>query len=212
MPARQNSKQILDYLDTIGTTDRGDDLPLGNCAKALTELAGFLIEKATENLDKRGNTATGGTATSMRARDIVVNGTQYELDIEIASNYKFLNDGVKGTEGGTGKYQFKTKYPGKKMALAILKWIRVRRIASKYKAKSAGERKNQRIKRMSAKADSQKSLAYAMATNIKKKGIKPTYFFSGKNFSAVEATKQEQKKLYAEAFKLDIIESLNDLN
>jgi hypothetical protein len=92
------------------------------------------------------------------------------------------------------------------MAAAIRKWLRVRKIASKYKAKSAGERKNQKIKKLVQSADGRLTgLSYAIATNIKKKGIKPTKFFS----KAVQATKQEQKAKYAAAFKLDIIEALN---
>lgn len=207
MPGLQNSQQTLDYLGTIGTNDRGDNLPLGNCAKALVELAGYLIGEATDNLDKKGNTATGGTASSMVARDIVVNGTQFELDIEIASTYKFLNDGVKGVESGTGKYQFRTKRPGKKMMMAIKKWLKVRKVATKYKAKSAGERKNQQIAKVVESVDGKLTgLSYAIATNIKKRGIKPTKFFS----KAVDATKRRQKEVYAKAFKLDIIESLNN--
>lgn len=195
------------FLESIGTTDRGDSLPLGNCAKALVELAGFLIEEATNNLDKGGNTATGATASSMRAKDIIVNGTQFELDIEIASTYKFLNDGVKGVESGTGKYQFKTKRPNEKMAAAIRKWLRVRRVVSKYKAKSKNEAKNKKIKKLVTSADGRlTALSYAIATNIKKRGIKPTKFFS----KAVEATKREQKEKYAAAFKLDIIEALKN--
>ncbi len=205
MPGSQNSKATLDYLNSIGSTDRGDNLVLGNSAAALVQLAGFLIGEATDNLDKGGNVATGDTASSMKARDIVVNGTNLSLDIEIKSTYKFLNDGVRGVDGGQGKYKFKTKRAGKKMALAILKWIKRRRIATKYKAVSANEKKNQQIKKLSSSAESQKSLAYAVASSIKKKGIKPTHFFS----KAIEATRAEQKKVYAQAFKLDIIESLN---
>lgn len=208
MPARQNSKAVLDFLSRIGSTDRGDSVSLGNCAAALVDLSDYLITTARENLDRKGNTATGGTATSMKARDIQVNGTQFELDIEIASSYKFLNDGVKGWKSGTGKYQFKKTRPGKKMALAMLKWIKVRRVATKYKAISANEKKNQRVKAISAQADSQKKLAYAIASKVKRDGIKPTKFFS----DAVKKTVERQKKVYADAFKLDIIETLNGLN
>lgn len=208
MPAKQNSKSTLDYLGTIGSTDRGDSVKLGNCAAALVDLSDFLITTARENLDKNGNRATGVTASSMKARDIQVNGTQFSLDIEIASTYKFLNDGVKGVKRGRGKYQFKTMRPGKKMALAILKWIKIRRVATKYKAISAAEKKNQKIKSLSDKAESQKQLAYAIATKIKRDGIDPTKFFT----NAVNATRARQKEKYAKAFKLDIIESLNDLN
>lgn len=207
MPGIQNDKATLDYLGGIGSDDRGDSLQLSNSAAALVKLAGIIISEATDNLDKGGNVATGNTASSMKARDIVQNGTSFELDIEIASTYKFLNDGVKGTQGGTGKYSFKTSRPGEKMAKAIRAWLRVRKIATKYKAKSKNERKNQRIKKLVESKDGRlTALSYAIATNIKKKGIKPTKFFT----KAVATARQEQKKLFADALKLDIIESLNN--
>jgi len=207
MPGIQNSKAVLDYVGTIGSTDRGDGVVLGNSAAALVQLAGFIIGEATDNLDKGGNVATGNTASSMKARDIIVNGNNMSLDIEIVSTYKFLNDGVKGVEGGKGKYSFKTKRPGEKMAKAIRAWLRVRKVATKYKAVSKGERKNQRIKKIVQSKDGKlTALSYAIATNIKKKGIKPTKFFT----KAIEAARKEQKKLFADALKLDIIESLNN--
>lgn len=209
MPGIQNSKSTLDFLGTIGSTDRGDGVSLNNTAKALVELADLIITEARENMDKNGNTASGMTASSMAVRDLEINGTKMSLDIEIASTYKFLNDGVKGTQGGTGKYSFKTMFPSKKMALAILKWLRRRNVVSKYKAytkHSKNEPKNKKIHAMVSKADSLKSLAYAISTNIKKKGIKPTKFFT----KALEKGKREQKRIIAGAFKLDIIESLNE--
>ena len=205
MPGIQNSKGALDFLDGLGNYDTGDKVQFNNVSAALAELADFLITEARGNMDKKGNTATGGTAKSMKASDVFTNATKLQVDISIDSTYKFLDQGVKGVEGGTGKYQFKTKYPNKKMALAILKWVRKRGIATKYKAISKTERKNQRIKRMIKKSDNLKGMAYAISTNIKKKGIKPTYFFS----KAIEATKKEQKKRFADALKLDIIETFN---
>ena len=217
MPGIQNSKKTLDFLGTIGSTDRGDGVTLNNTAAALVELAEFLITEGRRNLEKNGNTATGETATSMIAGPLQTNTNKMHIDISIASTYKFLNDGVKGVEGGTGKYQFKTKRVSKKMALAILKWIKRRRVVSKYKAYSSKdqgfkgrqvgktERKNKAIKALSNSAESQKSLAYAIAANIKKKGIRPTKFFT----NAIEATKRERKERFAKALKLDIIESLN---
>ena len=205
MPGIQNSKGTLSFLDGLGTKDRGDKVEFNNVGAALVELADFLITEARGNMDKNGNTATGQTASSMKASDVFTNATKLQVDISIDSTYKFLDQGVKGVESGKGKYQFKTIYPNKKMALAILKWVRKRGIATKYKAISKTERKNQRIKRMIKKSDNLKGMAYAISTNIKKKGIKPTYFFS----KAIESTKKEQKKVYAEALKLDIIETFN---
>ena len=59
-----------------------------------------------------------------------------------------------------------------------------------------------------SEAKNREALSYAVATNIKKRGIKPTKFFT----KAIETARREQKTLFADALKLDIIESLNDLN
>lgn len=211
MPAPQNSKSTLDFLGTIGSKDRGDRVSLSHTAKALIDLADFLIGKAEDNLEKNGNVATGETIKSMVAREIQVTGTKMELDIEILSTYKFLDQGVRGVQGGVGKYSFKYIPAGAKMALAILKWIRKRGVVSKYAPYSTNpahkgktERKNKRIRKAIDAAKSLKSLAYAIATGIKKKGIKPTKFFA----DAVRDTKTIQKKKYGDALKLDIIESI----
>lgn len=207
MPSNQNSAETLSFLETLGSTDRGDDVVLSNTSKALVDLADFLIETATNNLDRKGNTATGQTASSMKAVNVQVTGTKASLDIEILDTYKFLDQGVKGTQGGRGKYAFKTSYPNAKMAAEIRAWLRVRKVATKYKAVSANERKNKRIKKLvQSKKGKLTALSYAIATNIKKKGIKPTRFFS----DAVKATEKRAKVVYAEAIKLDIIESLKN--
>jgi hypothetical protein len=215
MPGIQNSKGVTDFLGTIGNKDKGDGYP--STAKALVELAGFLIEQATRNLQKGGNTATGNTASSMKIVNADLDGPIKSVDVEILKTYDFLNSGVKGTEGGKGKYSFKTKFANKKMALAILKWLRKRSVATKYKAHSSysdkfkgkaegkQERKNQAIKKIVNAAESKKRLAYAVSVNIKKKGIKPTYFFR----NAIRDTQKEAKKKLGAAIKFDIINSLN---
>lgn len=208
MPGIQNSKSTLDFLGTIGSTDRGDGVTLNHTAQALVNLADFLIDHAVNNLKAKANIASGATSDSMEANEIQIDGTKMYLDIKILSTYKFLDKGVQGTEGGSGKYKFKTKYPNKKMALAILKWLRKRSIALKYKAISKTERKNQRIKKMVNSSDKLKSLAYAVSTNIKKTGIRPTNFFT----KAVTATKAQSKKEFSNALKLDIIDSLSNIN
>ncbi len=221
MPTTQNSKSTLDFLGTIGSDDRGDKVKLNNVAKALVELSAFLIGTASDNMDRKKNVATGDTISSMQATDIQTNGTRLKIDVMIASTYKFLNDGVKGVDGGKGKYQFKNTRVSKRMALAILKWVRrrglrARTYPSKYgaygtKLKTGGrgkiEQKDIGIKKMADAATSQKSLAYAIATNIKKNGIEPTHFFS----NAVKETSKRAKDKLGKALKIDIVESLKDL-
>lgn len=205
MPGLQNKKNTLDFLGTIGSSDRGDAMPA--TAKALVELAGFLIETATDNLQKKGNMATGQTASSMKIVNLDLAAPKMSLDVEILSTYKFLDMGVKGVDGGAGKYAFKTKFVSKKMALAILKWLKKRSAGGrvKYKAVSKNERKNKRLNKIVNAAKSRQTLAYAIAGSIKKKGIKRTLFFT----NAVKATQKETKKVFAEGLKIDIINSLS---
>lgn len=211
MPGIQNNASTIKWLGGVGSSDRGDRVSLNHVAEALIELGDFLITTARNNLDRGGHVASGETSKSMNISNLQTNATKMSIDIEIASTYKFLNSGVKGVESGEGKYQFKTKYPNEKMAAAIRAWLRKRKVVTKYKAISKTERTNKRIAKMvKSKDDRLTGLSYAISTNIKKHGIKPTYFFSGKQFSAVEKTQKEQKKRFAAAFKLDIIENLTN--
>lgn len=205
MPGIQNSNSTLDFLGTIGTKDRGDAMP--ETAKALVELAGFLIETATDNLERKGHIATGDTASSMKAVNLDLTGTKTSIDVQILSTYKFLDQGVKGTKSGNGKYQFKNNFVGKKMKSAILKWLKKRSLSGriKYKAVSTNERKNKRINKAVNAVKSRESFAYAVATNIKKYGIDRTLFFT----NAVKATQKESRKRFAAALKIDIINSIN---
>lgn len=201
-----NAQNTLDFLGTLGTDDKFDKVRLSHTARALVAAAGFLIGEAENNLQKKGSNASGKTSSSMQAGPLQTNATKMQIDIEIASTYKFLDAGVKGTQGGTGKYSFKNPHPSEKMAKAIRGWLRLRRVATKYKAISRTERKNKRIKKLVESRDGKlTALSYAIATNIKKKGIKPTHFFS----KAIKDTRKMVKSKFPHALKLDIIEALN---
>ena len=205
MPGSQNSKSTLDYLGTIGSKDRGDQLPA--TAQALVQLAGFLIETATDNLERKGNIATGETASSMKIVNLDISAPTMSVEVEILKTYKFLDQGVKGVERGSGKYSFKTKYVNKKMMKSILKWLKKRSLSgkTKYKAVSRNEKKDQSIHKVVNAVKSREALAYAVATNIKKNGIKRTLFFA----NAIKATQKETRRKFAEALKVDIINSLS---
>lgn len=194
-------------LDNLGTNDRGDAVTLSATAQKLVELGGYLISEAQDNLNKSGSVATGDLDSSMKISDIDVSGKVIGLNIELLDRYRFIDLGVKGTEGGTGEYQFKTSKPSIGMQRAIKAWLRKRaRRSTKYNPISKTERKDKKIARLRSKADSQDSLAWAVATNVKKNGIKPTKFFT----KAVKATERKIKKELSEGFRVDIINSLKD--
>lgn len=199
-----NKQLQLARLDLEGTTDRGDSIKLANTARVLVDMAGYLISEAQNNLNNDGTNTTGDLESSMSISDLDISGQRMSVDVLILDRYKFINDGVKGVEGGTGKYQFKTIRPTVEMVRSIKSWLRKRGArATKYKAISRTERKDKRIKKMKTEADSQTSLAWAVATSVKKKGIKPTKFFT----KAVRATEKKFKEEMAKGIKLDIIES-----
>lgn len=215
MPAggKQNSKSVLDYLDTIGTKDRGDTegLAMNNTAKRLVKLGGFLIETATANLQKRGNMATGQIASSMGLQNVDLKGTVMSLEVVIDPNYKWLNYGVNGVgKSGKGRYSFRYFGVSKKMQKALKRWVTKRGLGgrTKYAAKSYNERKNKEIRKVVSQVKSADSLAYAIGRSLKKKGIKPSFFFS----NAIRSTQARQRREFGEGFKLDIIESIKGLN
>jgi hypothetical protein len=204
MPIIGGNKQLeAAGLDLLGTNDAGDALPTDNVQATLLRMAESVISKAQANLNRSGAEATGELEKSLHFEDVKFEGTKMYVDVLVLERYKFTDQGVNGVEKSHGSpYSFKTKYANKKMATELLKWMRVRgRRAMKYKAISKTERKDKSIKRKTAKSDDLKSLAYATAVSIKKKGIKPTKFFT----KAVKSTEKEFKKELAAGFKLDII-------
>jgi hypothetical protein len=206
MPIPSGTKQLQQArLGGLGNRDFGDDIKLNKTAQVLVDMAEYVITQAQKNLDKSGSVTSGQLADSMTARDIEINGSKMSIDVEILDRYDFLNSGVKGVESGTGKYSFKTKRPSIGMKNSIKSWLKTRgRRALKYKAISKTERKDKRIAKMRSEADTQEGLAWAVATSIKKKGIKATKFFT----NAVKATERKFKKEIAAGFKLDIIDNI----
>jgi hypothetical protein len=197
-------------LDNLGSNDKGDQVTFAATAQKLVDMAEYLITEAQQNLQKSGAVASGELESSISARDIVVDGTKLSIDIELLDRYVFTDEGVNGLERNVGsRFSFKTKRPGYAMQKAIKAWMRLRgRRAVKYTAISKVEKKDKRIKKMKDDAKSQNSLAFAVATNIKKRGIKPTKFFS----KAVKATRTKFEKEIAAGYRIDIINSLNNLN
>jgi hypothetical protein len=208
--AKQSKLLKSGLLDSLGSSDRGDSLSLSNSAAKMVEMAEFLISEAQENLSKDGSVSTGELESSIHAENIEVDGSKLSLDIVLLDRYKFIDEGVNGVKQKQpgAKMSFRTIHPSKKMVLSVLKWIRRGRNASLSirKPKSKTEEKNLGLRKAVKGSDRLKSLAYAVSTNIKKKGIKRTKFFT----NAVKKTETQYSQEIAEGFKLDIIESLPD--
>jgi len=143
------------------------------------------------NLQKTGSISSGKLAEP--AMPIITKfGTSYVLSVgyeqgsEQDKYYDFVNKGVRGVGGknarpknNTGDYSFKTPYANKKMATNILLWLRKSANASRNEKVTITktQRKRKKLSNVVSKADSLKTLAYAISTGIKRDGLRATFFF-----------------------------------
>jgi hypothetical protein len=143
------------------------------------------------NLQKTGSISSGKLAEP--AMPIITKfGTSYVLSVgyeqgsEQDKYFRFVNKGVQGVGGknakpkkNTGEYSFKTPYANKKMATNILLWLRKSANASRNEKVTITkvQRKRKKLANVVSKADSLKSLAYAISTGIKRDGLRATFFF-----------------------------------
>lgn len=165
------------------------DLPALNQFLVLSA-ANFVL-KVQENLRKAKKIDTGTLSTQIESGEVNVSNTGISISVGYPEGSKaleyadFVNKGVKGAvekrRAPGSPYTFKNPYPSKKMALEIAKWYRRKgtqsRTESPRTSRSGIQRKRKRLSTMASEANSLKSLAYATAASIKRKGIGKTGFF-----------------------------------
>jgi len=115
-----------------------------------------LIEDLKQTLDDEGISANGSLKASIVPSEIKLSSNGISVSITADDYGNYIEEGVKGVENQSidSPFSFKTIGVSKDHAEAVAKWIPARGIQP---------RENQTIK----------SLSYALATSIKKKGIKP---------------------------------------
>jgi hypothetical protein len=151
--------------------------------------AAFVLQ-IKEVLNRQGKVSSGGLEDGISSGSLNNTGNGYEISIGWDSSdpaskyYDFVNKGVKGVVSGnpsSSPYAFRNLKVSRNMQRSILLWYRKRGNAARNddqtKKLSATQRKNRSIKRQVDAATRLKSMAYATAVNIKKKGIKRSGFF-----------------------------------
>jgi len=142
-----------------------------------------VIDDLTENLatmrdsQNHNRYASGDTARDIGAYNkvgVTVHPDKILIELGMPEHYDFIDKGVKGVERvpvrtGSSPYQFRNIRPNRKMVNALLPWMRARGIVPRN---SAGKRINSNINQRLT------SLAYAIATGLKKKGIEAVPFYS----------------------------------
>lgn len=171
---------------------------------ALFEIAQSIINKSIDNLEKKGNVATGNLISKMKIENYSEKNGNVSLEIVMPDYAEYLDKGVNGIEVGYGSpYSYKSKMPPTK---EIRKWLvkRGRKArADKYKPVSTTDRKNKRLRKAVSENDTN-SLAFAIARSIYKRGIKPTKFLS----KAIKDTQKEFRDKISKAFQVGVINSL----
>ncbi len=193
----KSSKQILDQvfagLETRNKKlyEEVTNLP---AAEQLIVLSGAnFILNVQDNLTRANKIDTGGLFDGISQGELIKTASGYELELgykkgsKAAKYYDFVNKGVRGTasenKAPNSPYKFEYEYPkwGGEFHKAILGWYRrhasLGRKETQTKNLSGLQRKRKKLLKMVDAEKNKKSLAYATAISIKRKGLKTTGFF-----------------------------------
>jgi hypothetical protein len=174
----------------ISATEFDEITELKGIEELMVLAAANFILQVQENLTRAGKIDTGTLASDIEKGDIANSGGVYSIDVgypkgsKAAKYYDFVNKGVRGTRSGTpadSPYSFRSDMPGPSMTSAIAGWYRRHasygRIETQKKNLSALQRKRKKLSKMVDANKRIKSLAFATAVNIKRRGLKKTGFF-----------------------------------
>ena len=203
-------KQLLNsgYLDLLGE-DYGNYqfLKLSAVTDSLVYLAAMYVEIATQNLEKTDAIGAGALSKSIIAMPVQILGTVYSISISLNDYYKFVDKGVKGWQnekGGDSPYQFKDYKGGGKKSSKMIDAIRQWVISQSLQSRVIKHPITKREKFQKSITDTSWQTAFIISRSIKKKGLRPTHFWSDTEKSVLQIAEEEFKA----AIKLDIINSI----
>jgi hypothetical protein len=133
----------------------------------VTDIVKDWLEERTNQmkaiLESKGISPKSGALLpqDIKVPPINITATNYQAQLELEDYYEFVDEGVKGIQNqrpNTGRFSFKNDKPNRKMVESIQDW---------------GARKGrQGVTKVNAR-----SVAYATAISVKRKGIRETRFF-----------------------------------
>lgn len=191
---KQIEAEVLAKLESkgfgISATEFDEITELKGIEELMVLAAANFILQVQENLNQAGKIDTGTLASDIEKGEITNSGGVYSIDVgypkgsKASKYYDFVNKGVKGTRSGTpadSPYSFRSDMPGPSMTSAIAGWYRRHasygRKETQKKNLSAVQRKRKKLSKMVDANKRLRSLAYATAVNIKRRGLKKTGFF-----------------------------------
>lgn len=201
----QAQAQLLNegFLDNLAKdqafTANLDNLPLTQ--RLLIEAAAVFVQNARDNIQKPKNgrnlVSSGKLQDSIYSSPLRVEDTSIEIDLgyKDAPYADFVNEGVRGIEEQSraprSPYSFKAEKglnPSPSMRKALEQWIKKNRSKIKNTPRNVNYRKargggiagaaaTQSKRRALSQGENIKTLAYAIGTNIRKKGLRRSGFF-----------------------------------
>ena len=158
--------------------------------RALQDFAKYVIQQSRSNLSKGNKNASKELYNSLGS-DVEKTSKGFSLAFNMADYGKFQDKGVSGTEK---KYNTPYKYTNKMPPPSKLdKWIVRKGIAPRNKGKF----------------QSRKSLQFAIARSIYKKGIKPSMFFTKPFVAAFKRLPDDLLEAYAIGLEKQIQLNIN---
>jgi hypothetical protein len=186
-------KQLQDELLSSGLLDRLassrtnfaelNQLPI--LEQYIILAASNFILRVKQNIEVLGINDTGNLSDDISQGELVKQGDSYSITVGYPANspaskyYDFVNKGVKGFKSGTpnSPYSFKNLRVSRRMVSNIKSWVDRNAIRSNEVAVTRRQALRQSLSNMVSQSTRRKSLAYAVAVGIKKKGLRKTGFF-----------------------------------
>ena len=174
-------------LDKLGASQQ-DFASLGTLPvleQYLILAAANFIQKVKDNIEVLGISDTGSLSDDIAQGDLIKQPNGYSISLgyprgsKAAKYYDFVNKGVRGVKSGTpnSPYAFKNIGVGRAMLQNIKSWVDRNGIRRNDVAITRRQATRQSLSNMVSEASRSKNLAYAVAVNIKKRGLRKTGFF-----------------------------------
>lgn len=185
--------QIVGRVGRRGSQIKAIGLP--SVELLLIAAASNFILKVKENLNTLGIDDTGALSDGIEAGELQQDANGYSITVGYPANskaakyYDYVNKGVKGFDSGKSKnntspYSFKKILNkrggvliGRSMLKNIASWVDRNGVRRNDVSITKRQAKRESLSKMVSEASKKKSIAYAVAVNIKKKGLKKTGYF-----------------------------------
>ena len=203
MPSIAEAQRKIKYSDLGESKGAFDSVQLSTVEAMLELYALEFIQRAQDNLNKTNSVSSGALSDSLKF-NVQSFGRSYTLQIKAADYYDYVNQGVRGVQnikGGNSPYKFKTINPSGAHVTAIGTWLKTGK--AKIQARDVKKYGKVGVEKKGIEAQ-RKSLAYVIARSIKKKGLKPTHFFSDAFTETFQDFGLQMSKALGEDIKVDL--------